>query len=343
MKSYTLKSLSVYLSLALTLIFVVFLTINFVYHRLWFLCISVPILFVVTILIVNYILNSLVYDKLKPIYKIVRSIPVSDRKTKNNLMNSIDLINEVHREVEEWSHLKIAEIKRLKGLEKYRKDYIGNVSHELRTPIFNIQGYVLTLLDGGMDDPKINKLYLERTEKSVDRMISIVDDLESITKLEAGELKLNRTRFDIVQLAQEVFDLEERESTERNITLRFGKIFEKPITVYGDRMKIFDVLRNLIGNGVKYGSKGGFVKVGFYDMMDHIMVEITDNGVGIENDHVHRIFERFYRIDKSRSRKEGGTGLGLAIVKHILEAHNQSIQVKSALDKGSTFTFTLEK
>ncbi|WP_394655635.1 sensor histidine kinase [Halosquirtibacter laminarini] len=313
------------------------------YHRLWFLCLSVPILLVVTILIVNYILNSLVYNKLKPIYKIVRSIPVSDKKRTQNLTNSIDLINEVHKEVEEWSHYKTEEIKRLRELEKYRKDFLGNVSHELRTPIFNIQGYVLTLLDGGMDDPKINKLYLERTEKSVDRMISIVDDLESITKLEAGELKLNKTKFNIIKLAQEVFDLEEREACEKNIRLRFGKEFDKPILVYADRMKIFDVLRNLIGNGVKYGFKGGYVKVGFYDMLDHIMVEISDNGTGIENDHVHRIFERFYRIDKSRSRKEGGTGLGLAIVKHILEAHEQSIQVKSVPDQGTTFTFTLEK
>jgi len=217
------------------------------------------------------------------------------------------------------------------------------VSHELKTPIFNIQGYILTLIEGGLDDPKINMLYLKRTEKSIDRMVSIVEDLESITKLESGELKLNMVKFDIVKTVKDVFEMEHWQAKERSISLEIVNPPPKPVFVKADRNRILEVLTNLIVNGIKYGKKEGYVQVSFHDMDDNLMVEVSDNGIGIEKKHLSRVFERFYRADKSRSREQGGTGLGLSIVKHIIEAHNQSIHVRSVVDQGTTFNFTLEK
>jgi two-component system phosphate regulon sensor histidine kinase PhoR len=237
----------------------------------------------------------------------------------------------------------LQEIERLKELERYRKDFVGNVSHELKTPIFNIQGYILTLLEGGLEDPNINKLYLTRTEKSIDRMISIVEDLESINKLETGELKPQYSVFDIVKIVDDVFELEQRLSKERKISLLFDNKPDKQLLVKADKKRIIEVLANLVTNGLKYGKKNGFVKVGFYDFDDKIMIEVTDNGIGVDKKDLSRIFERFFRVDKSRSREQGGTGLGLSIVKHIIEAHNQTINVQSVLNEGTTFTFTLEK
>jgi two-component system phosphate regulon sensor histidine kinase PhoR len=220
---------------------------------------------------------------------------------------------------------------------------VGNVSHELKTPIFNIQGYILTLLEGGLEDPNINKLYLNRTEKSIDRMISIVEDLESINKLETGELKPKFSVFDIVKIVEEVYELEQRLSRERQISLLIADKPDKPLLVKADKKRIIEVLTNLVVNGIKYGKKHGFVKISFYDFDDKIMLEVSDNGIGIDKKSLLRIFERFYRVDKSRSREQGGTGLGLSIVKHIIEAHNQTINVQSVLNEGTTFTFTLEK
>jgi len=249
----------------------------------------------------------------------------------------------VEHDVEEWAHNQLQEIERLKDLERYRKDFVGNVSHELKTPIFNIQGYILTLLEGGLEDPKINKLYLTRSEKSIDRMISIVEDLESITKLETGELKPQYTIFDMVKLVEEVFEMEQMMAKEQKISLQFSNKPDRPVYVHADKKRIIEVLSNLVTNGIKYGKKKGFVKVGFYDFDEKMMIEVSDNGIGISKKDLPRIFERFYRVDKSRSREQGGTGLGLSIVKHIIEAHNQTINVQSVLDEGTTFTFTLEK
>ncbi|MEN8118079.1 MAG: ATP-binding protein, partial [Bacteroidota bacterium] len=225
----------------------------------------------------------------------------------------------------------------------YRKDFVGNVSHELKTPIFNIQGYVLTLLEGGLDDPKINKLYLKRTEKSIDRMVSIVEDLESITKLESGELKLDIIKLDILKTVEEVIEMEHWQAAENKIQVKIINKPDKPIFVKADKKRILEVITNLIINGIKYGKKRGFVNVLFHDLEDNIIVEVSDNGIGIDRKDLPRIFERFFRVDKSRSREQGGTGLGLSIVKHIIEAHNQSINVKSKIDQGTTFNFTLEK
>jgi two-component system phosphate regulon sensor histidine kinase PhoR len=228
-------------------------------------------------------------------------------------------------------------------MEKYRKEFLGNVSHELKTPIFNIQGYILTLLDGGLEDPEINREYLERTERSINRMVSIIEDLESITKLETGELELEWEDFDIVKLVKYVFELQDSIRARFNINFAFDRSYDKPIMVKGDRKRITEVLNNLIINSIFYGNKGGKTTISFAEMGENILIDVTDNGLGLEKDEIPRIFERFYRTDKSRSRDRGGTGLGLSIVKHIIEAHNQTITVRSEPGTGSSFSFTLKK
>jgi two-component system phosphate regulon sensor histidine kinase PhoR len=253
--------------------------------------------------------------------------------------NNIDNLNQ---EILAWADDRKNEIERLHKLELYRKEFLGNVSHELKTPIFNIQGYVLTLLDGGLEDPSINRNYLERAEKSVDRMITIIDDLEAISQLETGELQIEPEKFDIVALAKDVAEAQEMKATAKGIILTLPED-SKPIYVFADRFRIRQVLVNLIVNSVKYGKEYGETKIRFYDVGENIMVEIADNGIGIGKEHLPRLFERFYRVDKSRSREQGGTGLGLAIVKHIIEAHNQTINVMSTETAGTVFSFTLKK
>lgn len=287
--------------------------------------------------LINFLLN-----KIQPVYKTIHDFNVSQKDMKKHLLEK-DMMGRLNKEVEIWAEKKTKEIKKLKQLEKYRKDFLGNVMHELKTPIFNIQGYVLTLIDGGLDDPSINRLYLERTEKSINRMITIVEDLEAISRLESGELKLNMEEFDIVKLTEDVIEIMDMKAKLKNIRLSIAFSANKSVKVFADKSRIHDVLNNLIINSINYGVKGGHTSVSFMDMGQIILIDVTDNGIGISEKDLPRIFERFYRTDKSRSRDQGGSGLGLAIVKHIIEAHNQTINVKSRLDKGSSFIFTLKK
>lgn len=308
-----------------------------------FMVLGLFLFFLVAFYIIQFAINKFILEKIRPIYKIIDFVPQKGKEAKLKLTPGFVELSDVEQDVENWAQNQLGEIERLKELERYRKDFVGNVSHELKTPIFNIQGYILTLLEGGLEDPNINKLYLTRTEKSIDRMISIVEDLESINKLETGELKPNFSVFDIVKIVDDVFEMEQRLSNERKISLMFTYKPDKPLMVRADRKRIIEVLTNLVVNGIKYGKKNGFIKVGFYDFDDKIMIEVSDNGIGIDKKDLPRIFERFFRVDKSRSREQGGTGLGLSIVKHIIEAHNQTINVQSELNEGTTFTFTLEK
>ncbi len=234
------------------------------------------------------------------------------------------------------------EVKHFNNLDSYRKEYLGNVSHELKTPVFNIQGYIDTLINGGLEDDAINIDYLKRAEKSIDRLIHIIDDLETITQLESGELQLDIDTFDIAQLCKELYAALELNAAKRNIKLVLAKKYDKPVYVKADKFRIRQVLVNLITNSIKYGNDNGTTNIALNYLNNDVVIEVKDNGNGIDAKHLPRLFERFYRIDKGRSREQGGTGLGLAIVKHIIDAHEKSIKVKSTINKGTTFTFSLD-
>jgi len=257
--------------------------------------------------------------------------------------NEKDYADEINRILEENAKEQKEEIDHLMQMELYRKEFLGNVSHELKTPIFNVQGYIHTLIDGGIEDYDINLLYLNKAARSIDRLISIVEDLESISKIESGQLILELRTFDITELAREVLESSELMAREKKIHLYIKETTNKPNYVYADKERIRQVLVNLIVNSIKYGRENGFTEVRFYDYDDQVTIEIEDNGTGIEKQNLPRIFERFFRVDKSRSRIQGGTGLGLAIVKHIIEAHFQKIGAVSEPGHGTTFTFTLKK
>nr|WP_321487427.1 ATP-binding protein [uncultured Draconibacterium sp.] len=343
MRTYSSKFLAILVAITLTILaFGIALLAHYFGENILVITISTLAFFVAAYFSILYIIKKYIIDRIRPLYNTIRDLPLSGKKMEEKIDSNSLLLN-VKYEVEEWAKSQLKEIERLKELEKYRKDFVGNVSHELKTPIFNIQGYVLTLLEGGLEDPKINKLYLKRTEKSIDRMVSIVEDLESITKLESGELQLNMTRFDIVKTVEEVIEMEHWQASESQISVQIINKPDRPIFVRADKKRILEVVTNLIVNGVKYGKQNGYVNISFHDLDDNIIVEVADNGIGIEKKDLRRIFERFFRVDKSRSREQGGTGLGLSIVKHIIEAHNQSINVRSVLDQGTTFNFTLEK
>lgn len=299
-------------------------------------------IFIAVFIVVYYMLNSFIFEKINPIYKTIHQKNIPEKELRRDLEEK-DIMREVNDEVISWARNKTREIAQLKQMARYRKEFLGNVSHELKTPIFNIQGYVLTLLDGAIDDPEINKKYLKKTEKSINRMISIVEDLEAITKLESGELELNYESFSLTELIKDVFEAQELRAKEKGTTLTFASKYDKSIKVYADKERIYQLVNNLIINSINYGKENGRTTVSFMDMGDNILVEVTDDGLGIKERDIPRIFERFYRVDKSRSRDQGGTGLGLAIVKHIIEAHGQTINVRSTPGKGTSFAFTLQK
>ncbi len=286
--------------------------------------------------------EQFVYSKVKIIYKNIHELKIGNERDEDELARSTDL-DLVTKEVSEWATQNRNEIAELRERENFRREFIGNISHELKTPIFNIQGYLLTLLDGAIDDKEINRRYLKRANKSVDRMINIIEDLEVISALESDRVQVNYGRFDIVELVEDVYELLEDNGKKKKIEFKTRKENDRPVWVSADRSKIEQVLINLIGNAVKYGREKGMVEVRFFDMDAHILIEISDDGVGIPQADLPRVFERFYRVDKSRSRDAGGTGLGLSIVKHIIEAHKQTINVRSSEDQGSTFSFTLKK
>ena len=237
-----------------------------------------------------------------------------------------------------------SEINILKDQENYRREFLGNVSHELKTPLFTIQGYILTLLEGAMKDKKVRSKYLNRTAKGVDRIISIVKDLDLITQFESGIKTVDKSNFNIYELIDNVYDLMEFESEKNNTKLRIRNEKNNSVMVYADKERILQVLTNLVVNSIKYGKENGYTEIAVdeYDK-DRIIVRVIDDGEGIEEEHLPRLFERFYRIDKTRSRKKGGSGLGLSIVKHIIEAHQEQIFVKSKVGIGTEFSFTLLK
>ena len=265
-------------------------------------------------------------------------------KTNGNSVGSLSqIISQVNGDVAQWAREKENEIAVLRNTEKFRREYIGNVSHELKTPLFNIQGYIETLIDGGLKDDEINMVYLERTDRNILRLISIVQDLDTISKFESGMLKLAQDNFDLVDLVEEVLDFNDKKANDKHIALKLNNTTNAPVMVYADKDKMYDVISNLVINSINYGNEGGTTEVVISDIENKFLLEVRDNGIGIAEKDLGRVFERFYRVDKSRSKQSGGTGLGLAIVKHIMEAHNEHVTVKSKIGVGTTFSITLKK
>lgn len=290
--------------------------------------------------VTQYRVEHFIYRRVKKIYD---DVSLLDSATLRSKAITTDMAT-LTREVKKFATDKKLEIENLKVREEYRREFMGNVSHELKTPLFTVQGYISTLLGGAMKDKELRKKYLERAEKGVERLIYIVEDLDLISKLEMGDLNLDFTKFNIVELIQNVFDLLEMQADKKNIILMFDRKYSKPIMVRADQEKIQQVLTNLIMNSIKYGKENGTTEVTIEDLVKgKIIVRIRDNGEGIEQNHIPRLFERFFRVDKSGARSEGGSGLGLSIVKHIIEGHNEKIYVESEFGKGSEFSFTLEK
>ena len=335
----TPKKIAIALTLALAVpVFILFALIYLWFEnnmQSWQIVVISASLLLSIYLISYYFLKQYVHERVKVIYKtLTRQRGVSD-----DVESDLDKVDE---DVDQMINERQREIEELKSMESFRREFLGNVSHELKTPIFNIQGYIHTLIDGAIRDENVNMQYLQRSSKSVERMINIVEDLEMISKIESNQLELEFTRWDIVEYIQELFDILEMKAKKRSVSLSINNQSTNNF-VEADRDKISQVLINLIENSIKYGNEGGHTKVRLFEMGENLLIEIADDGAGIPAEHLPRLFERFYRVDKSRSRSAGGTGLGLSIVKHILEAHRQTINVRSTENVGTTFSFTLKK
>tara|TARA_Y100000991_G_scaffold119756_1_gene90355 strand:- start:226 stop:1089 length:864 start_codon:yes stop_codon:yes gene_type:complete len=282
------------------------------------------------------------FKRTEKIYNDVLTLE-SNKTAVDKLLSSEDM-DLLTNEISKYISLKKKQVQSLKDREEFRKEFVGNVAHELKTPLFTIQGYISTLLDGALSDPEVLKKYLKRADKGVDRLIYIVKDLDMITKIEFGESGLNKSNFDIFELVSSIFDDLDMKAQKKNISLVFKEKSENISEVFADKERIQQLITNLIVNSIKYGHKNGTTEVDVVNTDEEkILVKISDNGEGIEEEHIPRIFERFYRVDKSGARSEGGSGLGLSIVKHIIDAHDEKIFVESKYGIGSEFSFTLKK
>lgn len=339
-KSYKFaRKTTLYITSLLTLVFMVFLFVTSTFN-IWLLLGFFIICYAISFFIIQYRVERFIYSRVKKIYDDLTLLESASLRTQPITTDMATLT----QEIDKFARDKKLEIETLKVREEYRKEFLGNISHELKTPLFTVQGYILTLLDGAMDDEKFREKYLERANKGVERLIYIVQDLDMITKLEVGDLSLNIEPFDIVELVESVFDLLEMKSAKKKITLTFDMNYPNPIMVFADKERIRQVLTNLVVNSIKYGRIKGTTEISIENLIKNkVIVRVTDNGEGIAKANIPRLFERFYRIDKSGSRKEGGSGLGLSIVKHIIEAHDEKIYIESELSVGSEFSFTLEK
>ena len=340
-KTYSFSLLSsVYLTISIVSISALIYFLFPEDKKLLSLIIFFPTVFIIIFLIIQYRTEQFIYDRLKKIYDEV-SVLNEDELTRVSATTDIDSLS---NSVKNYVQGKRIEIKNLTDRDSFRKDFLGNVSHELKTPLFTVQGYILTLIEGAINDKLIRDKYLERANKGVDRLVAIVKDLDMIAKLETEGLKMNYEVFNIIDLIQNVFDLFEMKAKKRNITLQFDKVYDYPVFVNGDKERIEQVLINLIVNSIKYGKLNGLTSVGIESFDEKkFIIKVVDNGEGIKEEHISRLFERFYRVDQSRSREQGGSGLGLSIVKHIVEAHNETVLINSTFKKGSEFSFTMKK
>ena len=330
---------SLYITLYITLLMSVFLFYFYDFKWGYMLIISLSV-YIFSFVIIQFSVERFIYKRVKKIYDDLTLLE-SVSFTKGPITTDMRTLTQ---EIDKFARDKKIEIEALNIREEYRREFIGNVSHELKTPLFTVQGYILTLLDGAMNDKNLREKYLERANKGIERLSYIISDLDMITKLEVGDLSLNIEEFDIVVLVKNVFEMFEMKAAKKKITLTFDTDYVNQIMVKADRERIQQVLANLIVNSLKYGQEKGTTEVSIENLIKNkVIVRVTDNGEGILKRHIPRLFERFYRVDKSGSRKEGGSGLGLSIVKHIIEAHNEKIYIESEFGVGSEFSFTLEK
>lgn len=319
--------------------------VNYYFQHKWY---DMMITFLVTLIssyiVFYYLIEKYIYSKIKLIYKLIHNLKLG-RDLRDALGEHVtaDPINDVEQEVKEWARLKKMEIDDLKKQERFRRDFLSNISHEFKTPLFAIQGYIEALQDDDLEDKDLAHQFLNKASKNVDRLSYLIKDLDEISKLESGEIPINYTKFKINDLVKEVMDSLEFKASQHNIKMIFKQKYDDGIFVNADRQKIQQVLVNLIDNSFKYGKDGGSTAISIFTLHDQVLVEVTDDGIGIEEKFLPRLFERFFRTDTSRSRQIGGSGLGLAIVKHIIEAHQQTINVRSTEGLGSTFGFTLQK
>ncbi|HNQ67930.1 MAG TPA: ATP-binding protein [Bacteroidales bacterium] len=310
----------------------------------WTIVMAISVIFsIISFFALRLFLYKFIYNRIRLIYKTIRKNKEGKNKRKSGHEYSTDLMRQVESDVSEWIEDRDKQMAQIVEMSNYRKEFVGNVAHELKTPIFNIQGYTLTLLEGGLHDETINEKYLKKIEKNINRMINIVSDLDTITKLESGQLVLKNKSFDPVVLCNECLESLEELIKSKEIKTEIIQHYDKVLLVKADREHISQVFSNLIINAVNYNNQGGFVKAEFFEMGKDILIEITDDGVGIPGEDIPRVFERFYRVDKSRSLNSGGSGLGLAIVKHIVEAHGHRVNVRSSVGVGTTVAFSLRK
>lgn len=319
---------------------------NYYFQRQWSVAVTVFIIsLIAAFTIFYYFYERYIHSKIRLIYKMIRHLKLG-RDLKDALGDKLsdDPINDVEKEVMDWAKAKKKEIDALKEQEKFRKEFLANISHEFKTPLFALQGYVDALQDGLLEeDPQMARQFLDKASSNLDRLNFLIKDLDEISKLESGRIPVNYQKFDLTILIREVFDSLEDKAKTHQINLIFKEKYQEHTIVNADREKIRQVLVNLIDNSFKYGKAGGYTNVRIFELFEQVLVEVTDDGIGIEEKYLNRVFERFFRTEKSRSRQIGGSGLGLAIVKHIIEAHEQTINVRSTEGLGTTFAFTLEK
>jgi len=337
-KKINIKEITVLITVLVTVVTTVLVWLNISFlHDKWLFVGTILLILIANYFIVKYYLDTYVFRKIRLIYKLI----YDSKKDKTDFTS--ESLEDVDLKVMQWAISTKKEIASLKTLEEYRKDYVGNISHELKTPIFSIQAYLHTLIDTELKDEKINMDYLKRAADNVERLQNIVEDLDLINKLESGKAGLDIKKFDVFELVQDIFEDIKSMAKKKGVKLQFKDDTSPPYYVMADREAIRQVFNNLLVNSIKYGNENGRTKVSFYDLDSEILVEVSDNGLGIADEHIKHVFDRFYRVDSSRSRKQGGSGLGLSIVKHIIEAHDQTINLRSTLNVGSTFGFTLKK
>ena len=346
MKIFTSKKIGIILSLFFSIITGVGISltmvINFSGYSIFYALFWILLSFIIFYISIYNTINKFILKKIRPFFDTIDFLQIPESKQYSHIEEG-EILKNIDKKFMEWAKSKVKEIATLKANEKYRKEFLGNVSHELKTPLFNIQGYISTLIEGGLDDANINSKYLHNSEKNINRLISVVEDLETISALESGFQMLDMLVFDIFKLITEVMEMQEIRAKRKGINLQLDKGGFKNVFVRADKKGISDVLSNLIINSIIYGKEGGNSVISVREGDNKVFVHVIDDGIGIAEKNINRIFERFYRVDKSRSKLQGGTGLGLSIVKHIIEAHDQEITVQSTLNDGCDFMFSLSK